>query len=441
MIWLWLMKPSHLKRCQVETPPDVVELVWTLVRQMRVGEVFESVLDLGAGDGRFSWAQGAYGRYIGIERDPQKAVNAKLPSGAEIIVADAFSVSRAEHDLCIGNPPYIRHHGLDPVWRDRAIRSLLRNGGPSMKKTANAFVLFLAQALLKTRSDGLVAQVVPYEWVTRPSASELRDFISEKGWDVYVYRFDVDIFPTVLTTASITLIDKRGTQGRWTFGQIGRNGDIKRVAHPSGTRSRVLPYENADASLRAIRGLSPGGQDIFVLTEEQRLFYGLKKRRDVRPCIVSLRPLDPEADVLDDALFESEFVYAGRPCWLIRSDREKVSDELAAYLIAVGDRWERYSTCKTRKVWSRYRPHPVPAVLVASGFTGKAPKVLVNSVAAIAVGSVYGIVCEHAVPSPRKIATALRGFNFQRRLVHHANELKKLEVRQVNAVLAEFFPR
>lgn len=434
------MKPAHLKRCQVETPPDVVDLVWSLVGQMRPAEVFESVLDLGAGDGRFSRRPNTYKRYTGIEFDPRKAAAARLPRGAKLVVADAFSWTDSEHSLCVGNPPYIRHHGLEPAWRDRALASLVDDGGPILKKTANAFVMFLAQALLKTRPDGLVAQVVPYEWVTRPSALELREFIAANGWDVHVYRFDVDIFPTVLTTASITLIDKRGAEGRWTYGQISRDGTIRQVAQPSGTRSKVLAYEKADATLHAIRGLSPGGQDIFVLTEAQRVFYGLKKRQDVHPCVVSLRALDPSARVLDRAVFEREFVQAGRPCWLIRSDRDHVSGALSAYLESVGTRWKRYSTCTKRALWSQYRPHPVPEVLISSGFTRHAPKVLTNDVGAIAVGSVYGIVCERAVPSPSKIVTALRGYNFERRLVHHANELKKIEVRQVNAVLAELFP-
>ena len=434
------MKPSHLKRCQVETPPDVVSLVWDFIRQRRPGTVFDSVLDLGAGDGRFAHVKGAYRHYVGIECDPKKAQRAVLPKGAELVVADAFAWKGASHDACVGNPPYIRHHGLDSTWRDRAHGVIADHGGPELKKTANAFVLFLTQALLRTADDGIVAQVVPYEWVTRPSALELRNFIQAKGWNVYVYRFDVDIFPTVLTTASITLIDKSMRDGTWTFGSVGRDGEIRLTPHPSGTRSKVLDYAQGSEHCRALRGLSPGGQDIFVLTEEQRLFNGLHKSRDVRPCVVSLRCLDPHADILDRALFERMYVHAGRPCWLIRSDRQQLSPALARYLDSVGDRWKVYSTCTTRAVWWRYRPHPAPPVLVSSGFKGKAPKVLVNEVGAVALGGVYGIVGSGAADSSEEIAAALKGYDFQRRVVHQANGLKKIEVRQLNAVLDELLP-
>ena len=435
------MKESQLTRCQVETPHDVVQLVWALISQKRPNQVFDKVLDLGAGDGRFSRAAGRYKKYVGIERDKSKAFNAKMPLGAKLIVADAFAWKGKDFDLCIGNPPYIRHHGLDPAWRDTALQTIIKNGGPALKKTANAFIIFLAQALIRTNANGLVAQVIPYEWVTRPSASELRNFIDANGWSVHVYRFDTNIFPTVLTTASITIIDKSTREGKWHFGTITREGVVTSVDHASGTPLKVISYKHGAEKCKALRGLSPGGQEIFVLTEEERLFYSLKKGRDVRPCVTSLRSLEQEMALLDKESFECRFVRTGARCWLIRSDQDKHSAELSRYLESVPSAaWERYSTCTDREIWWRYRPHPAPALLVASGFTQKAPKILVNDVGAVAVGSVYGVLLADANTTPGMMANRLRAFDFHERLVHHSNGLKKLEVRQLNAVLSELLP-
>lgn len=435
------MKEAHFTRCQVETPPDVVRLVWSLVSEQRPGQVFDSVLDLGAGDGRFCQATEFYREYTGIERDKEKAAQAKLPPGAQLVVADALQWKGTDYDICIGNPPYIRHHGLEAVWRDTALQSIKANDGPALKKTANAFVIFLTQALMCTKPDGIVAQVVPYEWVTRPSSKELREFIEERGWSVHVYRFDANIFPTVLTTASITIIDKGSNSGHWKFGSITRSGTVKLASHASGTRSRVISYSDGSRACRAIRGLSPGGQDIFVLTEEERLFYSLKKDVDVRPCITSLRSVDHDLELLDKESFERLFVHTGARCWLIRSDTEKMTSQLKRYLASVDEAmWKKYSTCTTRAEWWRYRPHPVPALLVASGFTQKGPKILLNEVGAIAAGSVYGVLIEQGQQLARTMASKLRSYDFQRRLVHHSNGLKKIEVRQLNAVLADLLP-
>ena len=433
------MRSTQLQRCQVETPRDVVELVWRLAKWARPGEKFKSVLDLGAGDGRFGRVRGAFERYVGVEMDSDKVAGARMPVGSRLVVGDALSWNGRGYTICIGNPPYIRHHGLEPEWRNRVLERIVGDGGPSLKATANVFLMFLAKALQTTKADGLVVQLIPYEWVTRPSAAELREFISQKGWDVHVYRFDVDIFPTVLTTASVTIIDKASHQGRWTFGQIGRNGQIKTVRQASGSTSKVLDYKDGSDSLHAIRGLSPGGQSIFVLTEEERLFYGLRRKADVIPCVTSLRLLEDDLTDLTAAVFEDRYVARGRRCWLIRSNRDNLSPALEQYLKSVGDTWKKYSTCTARSSWWQYKCHPVPQLLVASGFTKKAPKILINSIKAIAVGSVYGIVSDGSGAAAGTMARKLRSYDFQRRVVHHSNNLKKIEVRQLNAVLHQLF--
>lgn len=432
------MKIEHLSRCQVETPPEIVELLWRLALERRESQVFARVLDLGAGDARFARVRHAYEEYLGLEYDKKKVRSAAVPAGASLRVADALAWKEGGFDLCIGNPPYIRHHNLDPDWRSKVLKRLDKEAGVGLKATANVFVLFLLQALLRTADDGLVVQLVPFEWVTRPSAKELRAYIERHGWRVSVYRFDAEIFPRVLTTASVTIIDKKSNAPGWNFGEIGRDGTIKPLAQPSGSTSAVLPYADRAPSLYGLRGLSPGGQDIFVLTEEERLHFSLQKRRDVVPCVTTLRHLPADTEVLDDKAFHAHYVGAGKRCWLIRSDKNEVSGELQAYLDRVGNRWKQYSTCTVRSTWWRYKSHPKPTLLFSSGFVGKGSKVLVNSAGAIAVGAVYGIIADKDKgKGAGQIAKRLRQYDFRQRVVSHSNNLKKVEVKQLNAVLAE----
>lgn len=79
---------------------------------------------------------------------------------------------------------------------------------------------------------------------------------------------------------------------------------------------------------------------------------------------------------------------------------------------------------------------------LASGFTGKRPKSLINDVGAIAAGSVYGVLVDASAgpAAAEKIFKGLRAYDFERRLVHHSNGLKKVEVRQLNTVLADLLP-
>lgn len=430
------MKDEGFHRCQVATPPEIVELMWRMALKRRKGRRFPRVLDLGAGDARFAQVTGAYEHYTGVEVDPLKAARATLPAGASLVQTDAMSWGDGGFSLAIGNPPYLRYHSLKSEWRDTVLATLKQGTGVALKRTANAFVMFMLRALQQTASDGLVVQLVPFEWVTRPSAKELRDHIKTNRWATTVYRFDCEIFPRVLTTASIVIIDKSRQDGSWRFGVIGRSGKVRSIDEPSGSDLPVLEYVQREAGMHGLRGLSPGGQDIFVLTEEERLHFGLKKRIDVTRCVTSLRHLPSDLQVLDDAAFDRHFVAAGKRCWLIRSDRERLSKRIQAYLKTVGDRWKAYSTCTTREVWWQYKPHPAPEMLFSSGFVGSCTKVLVNRCRAVAAGSVYGVLLRNE-RGVEEVAEHLRTYDFEKRVVSHSNNLKKVEVRQLNAVLAE----
>ena len=430
------MKAEHLQACQVETPHPIVELAWDMAKRLRDGQIFDSVVDLGAGDARFSRPSDAYRRYVGVEVDSAKVSGRELPRNAKIVHADAMKWKPEGFDRCIGNPPYIRHHGLDATLRNEILANIKTTSGISLKKTANLFILFLAQALIKTKPDGLVVQVIPFEWVSRPSASELRDHIADQGWDVEVFRFNEDIFPTVLTTASITIIDKSKKSGNWKFWKIDADGKSKPVKQPSGTNTRVLAYEKRAQETYALRGLSPGGQEIFVLTEEERLHFGLKKKRDVAPCVTSLRVLPIELQDLDSDGFKKYYIDAGQRCWLIRSDKKNLSSELQAYLKSVGSSWNKYTTCTLRETWYQYKIHATPQLLASSGFVGKRPKVTLNSVGAVAVGAVYALFCKDKSQADM-LARRLSKYDFSKRVVSHSNNLKKVEVRQFNAVLTQ----
>lgn len=430
------MKKEHLQGCQIETPLPIVDLAWNIAIKQRGGRKFGKVLDLGAGDAKFANKKELFYKYVGLEIDKTKIAQAKPSPNVRLVHGDAMKWRASDFDLCIGNPPYIRHHKLDPEWRADVLQRIKKDSQVTLKRSANLFVLFLTQALLRTKNDGLVVQIIPYEWVTRPGSLELRDYIKAQGWNVTVLRFTTDIFSSVLTTASVTIIDKANKDGIWTFGEISEDGKRVDQAHPSDDAQMVLPYQRRqDSSLYGLRGLSPGSQELFVLTEAERLHFSLRKNRDVRPCVTSLRQLPDHLTELNEEHFKEHYVSAGKRCWLIRSDKENISNELVAYLASVGDRWKNFTTCTNRDVWYRYSPHPAPSLLFASGFVGNSPKVLVNSVKAIAVGSVYGVINEDN-KCPVLIGTKLRSFDFQKQLVSHANNLKKVEVGQLNAVLA-----
>ena len=425
----------ELSASQVATPRAVVTLFWRLVmeRRSRVG----SVLDMGAGDGRFAEG-GSYDRYTGVELDARRAARAARPRNGRILRGCAFRHRGGPYDACVGNPPYARHHDIESSWKDRTVERLNRELGVSLDKHCNLYLYFLCLGLIKTRDDGLVALVIPYEWVSRPSANAVRDLIRQSAWNVDVYRFRMPIFGDVVTTASISIVDKARKSSEWRYHEVLPSYEIATRASMTESALGVLPYAKRGA-IWALRGLSPGSQTVFTLTEGERVRAGLT-RHDVRPCVTTLRGLPRSLRQLSRAVFEKRFVRGGRRCWLIKSHAKKRSSRLNAYLAAVPAKERRTHTCVHQRPWFNYHTHPVPQILFGSGFASAGPKVLLNSVRATAVGSVWGIHAQEELPLRRLRAELLRT-DFEGRVVPHAKTLRKVEVGQLNGVLNAFHCR
>ncbi len=427
----------YLERCQVDTPDHIVGQVWQHIHDRRRGTVGE-VVDFGAGDGRFANDQ-RYRQYRGYEIDPRRCPLASLPKRASLLYRCAFSDRIDDADVCIGNPPYVRNQDLPAGWRQTVAESLVGRTGVEISGLANAWQYFFLLGLASTKPDGLAALVIPYEWVSRPSARSLREFIKRHQWEVSIYRLRDKTFDRVLTTSSITVVDKRSCSGRWRYFEERQEGGFRTLPSPTASVTGVIKYLKRSRMERprifAKRGLSPGTQRVLVLTEGERVRSGLRVHSDVVPCITSLRHLDPSCTGITSRVFERDFRLRGHKCWLINTDR-RPSTRLSGYLSSIPESDYHTATCLNRESWWRFVMPDVPALLVATGFRGDRPKIAINYVNAVAVGSISGI---YGVRSRerRQFVRAFQSLNLSDRIVPHSRGLKKLEINQLNTLLDE----
>lgn len=425
----------YLERCQVETPISLVEATWRHVGVLRTS--LGKVVDYGAGDGRFA-KYGAFGQYVGYEIDTDLCHTADLPTNASLLNRCAFSDTVSDADLCIGNPPFVRNQDLPPGWRQHASDVLYRRTGVKLSGLANAWQYFFLLGLISSHGDGLCALIVPYEWVSRPSARALREFIVTNRWTVQVYRLVDTTFRSVLTTASITIVDKSDHSGTWSYFEETSDGNYSPLPSPSGGAGGVIPYRararQSPASPVVKRGLSPGTQAVLTLTEGERVRHGLNVDRDVVPCVTTLRSLPAGVDTLDRETFLRHYRIAGEKCWLIRTDAEP-SSALQAYLASTPPAKYQTATCQARPVWWKFAMPGLPDILVAMSFRGAFPKLARNTLGARAVGGVYGIYGLGDMDTVEAIGRHLSSMNIADRVVAHSHGLRKLEVGQLSSLL------
>jgi hypothetical protein len=276
-----------------------------------------------------------------------------------------------------------------------------------------------------------VSLLIPYEWTYIPSSHPLREFIHNNKWSISIYRFKYQVFEDVQTTASISVIDKSNNDNIWKFFEVDESGKIKSVPSLTENGKPELEYEDR-GRLWAMRGLSPGSKKIFTLTEKERFALNLTKK-DVRPCITSLRDLPINIKILHWNNFDKYFIAKDKKCWLIRTDK-KTTNSLKEYIGKIPAKRRNNWTCLKQRPWYRYRAHPVPKLLMSSAFKESGPRILMNRVKAIAFGSTIGIHTKIDLDIHR-IQKKLREFDFNSRIISRDKGLKKIAIRQLNSVL------
>ena len=434
----WASVSLFLNRCQIDTPRDLIELTWSHVKLSR--QSIGKVIDFGAGDARFSKG-GEFHEYLGYEIDEQRCSSLALPDNVQLINRCAFSDEISDADLCIGNPPFVRNQDLPLGWRQHAANVLYRRTHVSISGLANAWQYFFLLALASLKEDGLSALIVPYEWVSRPSARALRDYIEQHNWHVKVYRLSDTRFRSVLTTSSITIVDKAKRDGIWEYFEETSRDGFTRLTSPRGAPSGILAYvrrkDIPSGAPRAMRGLSPGTQRVLTLTEGERIRNGLQVGRDVVPCVTSLRLLPQDCVDLDNTVFQHYFRDKGIKCWLVRTDRD-LSSTLSLYLQSIPTTEYQTATCLERDKWWNFKMPPLPQMLFAQSFKQTFPKRVKNTVQARAVGSVCGIynVTDEQVA---QILDGFGGMDLRPKVVAHSNGFRKIEINQLNKLFSEIF--
>ena len=116
----------------------------------------------------------------------------------------------------------------------------------------------MCQAILKTKKDGIVSLILPYEWISRPSFNSINEYIKTNKWEVSVYKFSESIFKNVATTASITIIDKSKKTNRWNYYNINKDFEISKIENPTGTNRDIIKHTPRTSVSYAQRGMSPG---------------------------------------------------------------------------------------------------------------------------------------------------------------------------------------
>ncbi len=206
------------------------------------------VIDPGAGSGRFLVAAArafSGARLVGVEIDPLAAALARaslavhgLAGRAEIRVDD-YRRTRldaiAGPTLFIGNPPYVRHHGIAPAWK-RWLSREARAHGLAASGLAGLHVHFFLATLGHARRGDAGAFITAAEWLDVNYGQLVRDLLAGP---LGLERIDLiepeqRAFADALTTAAIVAFRVGARPRSIRFRRVVSLDDLRR---PGPTRT------------------------------------------------------------------------------------------------------------------------------------------------------------------------------------------------------------
>jgi adenine-specific DNA-methyltransferase len=151
-----------------------------------------------------------------------------------------------ERTLFIGNPPYVRHHQISPVWK-RWLAEKAREIGLDASQLAGLHVYFFLATALNARPGDFGALITAAEWLDVNYGKLVRDLFVGRlgGQGLMVIEPAAAPFPDAATTAAITFF-KIGAKA--TSIRLRRIKKVSELKDLSG--GRVVRRERLEAERR-----------------------------------------------------------------------------------------------------------------------------------------------------------------------------------------------
>ena len=203
------------------TPPWLVERM--LERAAALGE-FDTVVDAGAGSGRFSLAAAARfprAQVLAVEANEVLAAGLRaklhrlgLAQRVEVLTGDyrTLSLPLRGRTLFVGNPPYVRHHDIAEDWK-RWYGQGMAALGIAASQLAGLHAHFMLRSRQLMRPGDVLCIVTAAEWLDNGYGSALRHLWTADGAHglrrLWLAAADEPVFPDALVSAVVVDVSNR----------------------------------------------------------------------------------------------------------------------------------------------------------------------------------------------------------------------------------------
>lgn len=226
---------------------------------------------------------------------------------------------KKKFNLLITNPPYVRHHHLDPARKEelQAVvreRLHLRSSG-----LAGLYCYFLLLADAWLEESGLSVWLIPSEFMDVNYGSVVKEYLTHRVRLLHIHRFcptDVQFDDALVSSAIVVFETSAPVDQEVTF-SLG--GSLRSPTKKETLRqSELVPaekwtkyFKGRESNARRLqssvlfgdlfavkRGLATGNNDFFILPKDKAQDFGIPDQ--------FLRPILPSPRRITDAVIESD---------------------------------------------------------------------------------------------------------------------------------------
>ena len=310
------------------------------------GDGFDTIVDCGAGTGRFAIAAARRfpaARVMAVEQNPdlaallrQRLWECGLRERVGIIEGDFRSVPipTSGRTLFLGNPPYVRHHDIDAPWKEWYAQRMA-GFGLIASKLAGLHVHFMLRAAEMMRPGDALCFVTSAEWLDNGYGRAPRELLSSASplavTGLWVADSAQPVFADALVSSVVVRADRGGEAKRVRTGVIA--AEALRTLHDVplaqiAASGRWSPWCRPTLAAAPV-GIELG--ELFRITRGQvtglNAAWVLARGFDELPRTLSVASVTRARELIDDVVASRSGVEQLRRVVSLPADLDTVPDE------------------------------------------------------------------------------------------------------------------
>lgn len=401
------------------TPAWLVDL---MLQRLAAQGNFDNIVDAGAGSGRFCIAaakQFPSAIIWAIERDNDMCAALRANLAAQglthrvnVLHGDFREVPLAlrGRTAFVGNPPYVRHHDIDPDWKLWYAGTMARQGQKA-SQLAGLHLHFMARMSQLARPGDRLCLVTSAEWLDNGYGAAWRRLLSTPGASMSLAGLWVappgePVFPDALVSALVMEV-ACGAAAAVSAGLVaGQSLQTLRVL-PSGQLAAVERWSALCQTEIVAPAVGVELGELFRVTRGQvtglNQAWVLAPNSDLLPAQLTVAVVSRAKEIIDGTVESPDALLRLRRLPNLPADLSSLSAQDQACVAPLLERIRALGAANSyvarqRRAWHSLDPRPPPAAMVS--YMGRRPPVFrTNPHAASYLNIAHGLYPRQPIPA------------------------------------------